>query len=165
MSVCKFRERQPCKNIARDYNLVPAFLGKDKEKERRRGARSPRHHQDGGVGRVEAARHKREKRKNKAAAAGGAKRGKEDGRNREFADIEHLPGFELLSDGEKVLCSSLNLSPKHFVTVKTIIIKDDLPKRQGIPSKSRLPSYLDKVLKKWILNFLTESRWISRDAS
>ncbi|XDA85878.1 hypothetical protein R6Z07F_015634 [Ovis aries] len=42
MSVCKFRERQPCKNIARDYNLVPAFLGKDKEKERRRGARSPR---------------------------------------------------------------------------------------------------------------------------
>ena len=51
------------------------------------------------------------------------------------------------------------------VTVKTIIIKDHLQKRQGIPSKSRLPSYLDKVLKKRILSFLTESGWISRDAS
>ena len=42
MYVLKVRERQWSKNIARDYNLVPAFLGKDKEKERRRGARSPR---------------------------------------------------------------------------------------------------------------------------
>ena len=34
LSLCKFRERQRCKNIARGYNLVPAFLGKDKnEKE------------------------------------------------------------------------------------------------------------------------------------
>ena len=42
MYVRKLRERQRRKNIARDYNLVPAFLGKDKEKEWRRGARSPR---------------------------------------------------------------------------------------------------------------------------
>ena len=103
--------------------------------------------------------------KHEAAAAGGAKRGKEDGWNGEFMAIKHLPGFELLSDREKVLCSSLNLSPARYVTVKTIIIKDHLQKRQGIPSKSRLPSYLDKVLMKRILNFLTESGWISRDAS
>ena len=66
---------------------------------------------------------------------------------------------------EKVLCGSLNLSPMRYVIVKTILIKDHLQKRQGIPSKSRLPGYLDKVLKKRILNFLTESGWISRDAS
>ena len=29
MYVLKVRERQWSKNIARDYNLVPAFLGKD----------------------------------------------------------------------------------------------------------------------------------------
>ena len=57
------------------------------------------------------------------------------------------------------------MSPARYVAVKTIIIKDHLQKREGIPSESRLPSYLDKVLKKRILNFLTESRWISRDAS
>ncbi|KAB0371536.1 hypothetical protein FD755_016474 [Muntiacus reevesi] len=104
----------------------------------------------------EAARHKCEKHKeNKAAAAvatvaGGAKRGKEEGRDGEFAAIKHLPGFELLSDLEKVLCSSLNLSPARYVTMKTIIIKNHLQKHQGIPSKSRLPSYLDKVLQKRI---------------
>ena len=64
-----------------------------------------------------------------------------------------------------MVCSSLNLSPARYLTVKTIIIKDHLQKRRGIPSKSRLPSCLDKVLRKWILNFLIESGWISRDAS
>lgn len=112
----------------------------------------------------EAARHKREKRKENKNTAG-SKRGREDGKEGEFAAIENLQGFEMLSDREKVLCSSLNLSPTRYLTVKTIIIKDHLQKRQGIPSKSRLPSYLDKVLKKRILNFLTESGWISRDAS
>ena len=102
--------------------------------------------------------------KHEAAAAGGAKRGKEDGWNGEFMAIKHLPGFEHLLDHKKVLCSMLNLSPTHYMTVKAII-KDHLQKRQGIPSKSRLPSYLDKVLKKRILSFLTESGWISRDAS
>ena len=66
---------------------------------------------------------------------------------------------------EKVLCGSLNLSPMRYVIVKTILIKDHLQKRQRTPSKSCLPSYLDKVLKKRILNFLTESGWTSRYAS
>nr|XP_031293694.1 transcriptional adapter 2-beta [Camelus dromedarius] len=213
MYVRKLKERQRRKNIARDYNLVPAFLGKDKkEKEKaakrkvtkeekelrlklrplyqfmsckefddlfenmhkekmlRAKIRELQRYRRNGITKMEesaeyeAARHKREKRKENKNAAG-SKRGKEDGKDSEFAAIEHLPGFELLSDREKVLCSSLNLSPARYVTVKTIIIKDHLQKRQGIPSKSRLPSYLDKVLKKRILNFLTESGWISRDAS
>ncbi|XP_016119514.1 transcriptional adapter 2-beta-like, partial [Sinocyclocheilus grahami] len=139
----------------------------------------------------EAARHKREKRKENKSIAG-SKRGssggggaaglgggvgaggglgggvsaiKEEGKDSEFSAIENLSGFELLSDREKVLCNSMNLSPTRYLTVKTIIIKDHLQKRQGIPSKSRLPSYLDKVLKKRILNFLSESGWISREAS
>lgn len=279
MYVRKLRERQRRKNIARDYNLVPAFLGRDrKEKEKEKpgglgvtgasaGAGGPgaagaigsgstsgsvsgpvpgtpkrkitkeekeqrvrlralcqfmahrefeeffenmhkertlrvkvrelQRYRRNGITRLEesveyeAARHKREKRKeNKSLVAskrggsmggglgsgmgggavgagglGGAGGLKEDGKDGEFAAIENLTGFELLSDREKVLCNSLNLSPTRYLTVKTIIIKDHLQKRQGIPAKSRLPSYLDKVLKKRILTFLTESGWISRDAS
>uniref|UniRef100_A0A3Q4GWY0 Transcriptional adapter n=1 Tax=Neolamprologus brichardi TaxID=32507 RepID=A0A3Q4GWY0_NEOBR len=213
MYVRKLRERQRRKNIARDYNLVPSFLGRDKkdkekdktgikitkeEKEQRVRLRAlcqfmahrefeeffenmhkervlrakvrelQRYHRNG-ITRLEesaeyeAARHKREKRKeNKSVVT--SKRGKE-GKDGEFAAIENLTGFELLSDREKVLCNSLNLSPARYLTVKTIIIKDHLQKRQGIPAKSRMPSYLDKVLKKRILTFLTESGWISRDTS
>uniref|UniRef100_A0A3B4UZH8 Transcriptional adapter n=1 Tax=Seriola dumerili TaxID=41447 RepID=A0A3B4UZH8_SERDU len=211
MYVRKLRERQRRKNIARDYNLVPVFLGrdkKDKEKEKpgitkeekeqrirlrglcqfmahrefedffenihkervlRAKVRELQRYRRNGITRLEesaeyeAARHKREKRKeNKSVVT--SKRGKE-GKDGEFAAIENLTGFELLSDREKVLCNSLNLSPARYLTVKTIIIKDHLQKRQGIPAKSRLPSYLDKVLKKRILTFLTESGWISRDTS
>ncbi|KAM6909495.1 transcriptional adapter 2-beta [Xenentodon cancila] len=285
MYVRKLRERQRRKNIARDYNLVPVFLGrdkKDKEKEKPGGAvvvnasgsvggavigcgtvgsgsttamgsgsipntpkrkitkeekeqrvrlrafcqfmahrefedffenmhkervlrakvRELQRYRRNGITHLEesaeyeAARHKREKRKeNKnvvsskrgSAGGGGLSTGmglgsgagggvgvvggigagsgiKEEGKDGEFAAIENLTGFELLSDREKVLCNSLNLSPTRYLTVKTIIIKDHLQKRQGIPAKSRLPSYLDKVLKKRILTFLTESGWISRDA-
>uniref|UniRef100_A0A3B5L966 Transcriptional adaptor 2B n=1 Tax=Xiphophorus couchianus TaxID=32473 RepID=A0A3B5L966_9TELE len=212
MYVRKLRERQRRKNIARDYNLVPGFLGrdkKDKEKEKkitkeekeqrvrlralcqfmahrefeeffenmhkervlRAKVRELQRYRRNGIARLEesaeyeAARHKREKRKeNKNVVA--SKRGiKEESKDGEFATIENLTGFELLSDREKVLCNSLNLSPTRYLTVKTIIIKDHLQKRQGIPAKSRLPGYLDKVLKKRILTFLTESGWISRDAS
>ncbi|XP_053199445.1 transcriptional adapter 2-beta [Scomber japonicus] len=286
MYVRKLRERQRRKNIARDYNLVPAFLGrdkKDKEKEKpgtlgvigtaggvggggaggaatgsgsttaagsgpvpstpkrkitkeekeqrsrlralcqfmahrefedffenmhkervlRAKVRELQRYRRNGITRLdesaeyEAARHKREKRKenksvvtSKRGSGGGGGLGsgiglgggaggvggvagvlgvggiiKEEGKDGEFAAIENLTGFELLSDREKVLCNSLNLSPARYLTVKTIIIKDHLQKRQGIPAKSRLPSYLDKVLKKRILTFLTESGWISRDAS
>uniref|UniRef100_A0A3Q2Y5Q2 Transcriptional adapter n=1 Tax=Hippocampus comes TaxID=109280 RepID=A0A3Q2Y5Q2_HIPCM len=209
MYVRKLRERQRRKNIARDYSLVPVFLGRDKkemrdrdkskiikeEKEQRvrlRGLCQFMAHREveelfenmhkervlrakvrelqrcrrNGIARLdeaaeyEAARHKREKRKeNKSVVV--SKRGAKEG---EFAAIENLTGFELLSDREKVLCNSLNLSPARYLTVKTIIIKDHLQKRQGVPSKSRLPSYLDKVLRKRIVTFLTESGWISRDA-
>lgn len=286
MYVRKLRERQRRKNIARDYNLVPVFLGrdkKDKEKEKpgtlgvmgtaggvggvgagsgavgsgsttaaasgsvpsatkrkitkeekeqrvrlrglcqfmahrefedffenihkervlRAKVRELQRYRRNGITRLEesaeyeAARHKREKRKeNKSvvmpkrgsgggggglgsgmglgggAGGGGIAGGlgggvgiKEEGKDGEFAAIENLAGFELLSDREKVLCNTLNLSPARYLTVKTIIIKDHLQKRQGILAKSRLPSYLDKVLKKRILTFLTESGWISRDAS
>ncbi|KAF3836826.1 hypothetical protein F7725_004290 [Dissostichus mawsoni] len=286
MYVRKLRERQRRKNIARDYNLVPAFLGrdkKDKEKEKpgalgvigtavgvggvavgsgtigsgsttavgsgpvsstpkrkipkeekeqrvrlrglcqfmanrefedffenmhkervlRAKVRELQRYRRNGIARLEesaeyeAARHKREKRKenksvvtSKRGSGGGGGLGsgigfgggagggggiagglgvgcgiKEEGKDGEFAAIENLTGFELLSDREKVLCNSLNLNPARYLTVKTIIIKDHLQKRQGIPAKSRLPSYLDKVLKKRILTFLTESGWISRDAS
>lgn len=286
MYVRKLRERQRRKNIARDYNLVPSFLGrdkKDKEKDKtgmlgvvgsaagvsgtgagggavgsgsmtasgagplpstpkrkitkeekeqrvrlralcqfmahrefeeffenmhkermlRAKVRELQRYRRNGITRLEesaeyeAARHKREKRKenksvvtSKRGSSGGGGLGsgmglgggagggggvagglgvgggiKEEGKDGEFAAIENLTGFELLSDREKVLCNSLNLSPARYLTVKTIIIKDHLQKRQGIPAKSRMPSYLDKVLKKRILTFLTESGWISRDTS
>ncbi|TRY99650.1 hypothetical protein DNTS_018055, partial [Danionella cerebrum] len=273
MYVRKLRERQRRKTIARDYSLVPAFLGRDKKDKERAGGmaavlgtggavamgsaptiiqagplvssatpnqkrkitkeekeqriklrplcqfmpqrefeeffdnmhkermlrakvRELQRYRRNGITRLdesneyEAARHKREKRKeNKSVAGskrgssgggaaglggavgagtglgGGASTIKEEPKDGEFSAIENLSGFELLSDREKVLCNSMNLSPMRYLTIKTIIIKDHLQKRQGIPSKSRLPSYLDKVLKKRILNFLSESGWISRDAS
>ncbi|XP_067847341.1 transcriptional adapter 2-beta [Heptranchias perlo] len=214
MYVRKLKERQRRKNMARDYSLVPVFLGKEKKekplkrkvtkeekelraklrpicqfmsskefddcfdnlhKERtlRAKIRELQRYRRNGITKTEesaeyeAARHKREKRKEMKNSAG-AKRGKDDGSKEaagEFNSMENLPGFDLLSEREKLLCSSLNLSPTRYLTVKTIIIKDYLQKRQGIPSKSRLPSYLDKVLKKRILNFLTESGWIARDTS
>ncbi|PWA30244.1 hypothetical protein CCH79_00018992 [Gambusia affinis] len=178
MYVRKLRERQRRKNIARDYNLVPGFLGrdkKDKEKEKPGGLQViggsvP----TGGSGACSAgvgpasttttgsvpipSTPKRKIIKEE-------KEQREESKDGEFAAIENLTGFELLSDREKVLCNSLSLSPTRYLTVKTIIIKDHLQKRQGIPAKSRLPGYLDKVLKKRILTFLTESGWISRDAS
>lgn len=257
MYVRKLRERQRRKDLARDYSLVPAFLGKErkekggqgtpgvstpptvgvaapsnpakqrkmtkeereqrvrlralcqfmaqrefedffenvqKERALRARVRELQRYRRNGVTRLdeateyEAARHKREKRKeNKTskrsggaigggvslgtggganpspAGAGGAT--KEDAKDGEFSAIEHLTGFELLSDREKLLCSSLSLSPARYLTVKSIIIKDHLQKRQGAPAKSRLPGYLDKLLKRRILNFLTESGWISRDAT
>lgn len=270
MYVRKLRERQRRKNIARDYNLVPGFLGrdrKDKEKDKagapggtggpgggasgpaagagpaasapkrkvtkeekeqrvrlrglcqflaqreledlfesmqkeralRAKVRELQRYRRNGITRLdesaeyEAARHKREKRKeNKSvlsakrggggggglgggmglggvAGAGGGVAGaaglKDEGKEGEFAGMESLAGFELLSDREKVLCGSLSLSPARYLTAKTLIIRDHLQKRQGVPAKSRLPGYLDKVLKKRILTFLTESGWISRDAS
>ncbi|XP_060771924.1 transcriptional adapter 2-beta [Neoarius graeffei] len=261
MYVRKLRERQRRKDVARDYNLVNAFLGREKKdkgsgggasaglappivgstssgsvkrkitkeereqraklralcqfmayrefedffdnmhKERvlRAKVRELQRYRRNGITRLdesaeyEAARHKREKRKeNKSSkrgsgggggggagigigggansgsganTGGGASTIKEEGKDGEFSAIEHLPGFELLSDREKVLCNSLNLSPTRYLTVKTIIIKDHLQKRQGVPAKSRLPGYLDKMLKRRILNFLTESGWISRDAA
>uniref|UniRef100_A0A3P9KY60 Transcriptional adapter n=1 Tax=Oryzias latipes TaxID=8090 RepID=A0A3P9KY60_ORYLA len=211
MYVRKLRERQRRKNIARDYNLVPVFLGRDKKDKEKPGGKITKEEKEqrvrlralcqfmahrefedffenmhkeralrakvrelqryrrNGITRLkesheyDAARQKREKRKENKSVVN-SKRGKE-GKDGEFAAIENLAGFELLSDREKMLCSSLNLTPARYLTVKTIIIKDHLQKRQGIPAKSRLPSYLDKVLKKRILTFLTESGWISRDAS
>ncbi|GCB74593.1 transcriptional adapter 2-beta [Scyliorhinus torazame] len=214
MYVRKLRERQRRKNMARDYSLVPAFLGKErkerplrrkvtkeekelraklrpicqfmsakefddcfdnlhKERALRAKIRELQRYRRNGIAKTEesaeyeAARHKREKRKEMKNNAG-AKRGKDEAGKEtavEFSSMENLAGFDLLSEREKLLCSSLNLSPTRYLTVKTIIIKDYLQKRQGIPSKSRLPSYLDKVLKKRILNFLTESGWIARDTS
>ena len=76
----------------------------------------------------EADRHKWKRRKeNKNLAS--SRIWKEDGKDSEFAAIENFPGLELLSDCKKVLCSSLNLSPACYLTVKTMIIKDHLQKR------------------------------------
>ncbi|XP_060044534.1 transcriptional adapter 2-beta [Erinaceus europaeus] len=215
MYVRKLQERQRRKDLARDYSLVPAFLGRErrererggrrkigkeerelrlrlrplyqllssreldelldnmhKEKQLRAKIRELQRYRRNGITKMEesaeyeAARHKRERRREGRGAGGPrAGRGREDGRDAELAAVEHLPGSELLSDREKLLCGSLGLSPARYVTVKTIIIKDHLQKRQGVPAKSRLPGYLDKVLRKRILAFLTESGWISRDAA
>uniref|UniRef100_S4R4A9 Transcriptional adapter n=1 Tax=Petromyzon marinus TaxID=7757 RepID=S4R4A9_PETMA len=77
--------------------------------------------------------------------------------------LENLPGFQELSEQERLLCTSLGLSPTRYVTIKAILIRDYLQKRQGIPSKPRLPPYLDKSHKKRILSFLTKSGWIARE--
>ncbi|XP_037385411.1 transcriptional adapter 2-beta [Talpa occidentalis] len=213
MYVRKLRERQRRKNIARDYSLVPAFLGRER-RERERGPRRkiPKEERElrlklrplyqfmssreldelfegmhkekllrakirelqryrrNGITRMEdsaefeAARHKRERRKENKGAAG-ARRGREDGRDGELAALEALPGAELLSEREKALCGGLGLSPARYLTAKTLIIRDHLQRRQGLPAKSRLPGYLDKALKRRLLAFLTESGWIAREAS
>ena len=64
-----------------------------------------------------------------------------------------------MSDCDKVLCSSLNLSPTCYVTAKAIVIKGHLQERKSIPPpKSNLPSYRETFLR--ILNFLTQGEWV-----
>jgi len=77
-----------------------------------------------------------------------------------MAALESLPCFQELSEQEKALCVSLGLSPARYVTVKAILIRDYLQKRQGVPSKPRLPGNLEKSHKKRIINFLAKSGWV-----
>ncbi|XP_070578338.1 transcriptional adapter 2-beta-like [Ptychodera flava] len=119
----------------------------------------------------ESARHKREKRKEnkKKMASSGSKRGVKEEKIREekvndlndFQDMKYSQGFNYLSEKEKKLCKSMGMKPARYVTIKTIVIKDHLLRRQGIPTKTRYPSNLDKAHRKRIINFLTNSGWIS----
>lgn len=54
-----------------------------------------------------------------------------------LAAIKNLPVFKLLSDCDKLLCSSLNLSPTCYVTAKAIVIKGHLQERQSILAKEQ----------------------------
>lgn len=76
-----------------------------------------------------------------------------------------LSGFNLLSPREKKLCISIGLSPTTYITIKTCIIKDYLQRRQGVPLKIRFPNNLDKSHRRKIVNFLSDSGWISATGS
>uniref|UniRef100_A0A4W2FRA9 Uncharacterized protein n=1 Tax=Bos indicus x Bos taurus TaxID=30522 RepID=A0A4W2FRA9_BOBOX len=108
-----------------------------------------RHHKDGGVGRVRGGPAQAREVQGEQGGGGGGRQARQGGRPGWRVRGHRAPsGLRALVDREKVMCNSLNLSPARYVTVKTIIIKDHLQKRRGIPSKSRLPSCLDKVLRK-----------------
>ncbi|CAH1264217.1 transcriptional adapter 2-beta-like isoform X1 [Branchiostoma lanceolatum] len=133
----------------------------------------------------EAARYKREKRKeNKkkmaspaaskkgGALAGGKKPEEKEGKksadekdsgsdSEKYQGIKSAPCFNLLSEREKTLCSSMGMNPAKYMTVKTIIIKDHVQRRQGIPTKTRYPQNLDKLHRKRIISFLADSGWIT----
>ncbi|XP_033624165.1 transcriptional adapter 2-beta-like [Asterias rubens] len=78
----------------------------------------------------------------------------------EFQAIKSSPGFNFLSDREKRLCNSMKMKPARYITLKTVIIRDHLMRRQGLPCKTRYPSNLDKSHRKRITNYLTKSGWI-----
>ncbi|XP_022101292.1 transcriptional adapter 2-beta-like isoform X2 [Acanthaster planci] len=78
----------------------------------------------------------------------------------EFQAIKASPGFSYLSDREKRLCSSMKMKPARYITLKTVIIRDHLMRRQGLPCKTRYPSNLDKSHRKRITNYLAKSGWI-----
>ncbi|XP_078000757.1 transcriptional adapter 2-beta-like [Glandiceps talaboti] len=119
----------------------------------------------------ESARHKREKRKEnkKKMALTGSKRGVKEEKVKEekvsdvndFQEMKYTQGFNYLSEKEKKLCKSMGMKPARYVTIKAIVIKDHLLRRQGIPTKTRYPSNLDKANRKRIITFLSNSGWIS----
>ncbi|KAL0970453.1 hypothetical protein UPYG_G00242200 [Umbra pygmaea] len=228
MYVRKLRERQRRKNVARDYNLVPIFLGRDKKEKPGilsvvGGGGSGGTVGGGAVGNLptptapavmpgvpavqtvpkrKITKEEKEQRvklrgmcqfmaqrefedffdnmhkelgkaaKVMRAAAPPARTASRDWKSRPSTSTRrHDTNGRSAKRIRAWLRQKLGVAedraqgPSRYLTAKTIIIKDQLQKRQGIPSKSRLPSYLDKVLKKRILSFLTESGWISRDAS
>ncbi|XP_072021654.1 transcriptional adapter 2-beta-like isoform X1 [Amphiura filiformis] len=78
----------------------------------------------------------------------------------EFKAIKSSPGFNFLSDREKKLCNSMKMRPARYITLKALIIKDHLLRKQGIPHKTRYPSNLDKTHRRRIFNYMTKSGWI-----
>jgi len=76
-------------------------------------------------------------------------------------DIESLPCCRLLSIKEKKLCSLLRLRPTHYVTLKTLILKDHgVQKPKRVQAKTGLEN-TDKSMRRKIVNFMIKSGWIS----
>ncbi|XP_074600300.1 transcriptional adapter 2-beta-like [Brevipalpus obovatus] len=64
---------------------------------------------------------------------------------------------KLLSIREKKLCSSLNLTPRQYIQLKTLIIKEHL--REVGKSKSALEN-VDKNVRRKLVNFIAQNGWI-----
>jgi len=79
-----------------------------------------------------------------------------------FADqMKNCATYKLLSPVERQLCASIHMKPGFYITIKTIILKDNLLRRQGVQVKTRYPPNLDKTHRKHIMNFLKESGWVA----
>ncbi|XP_064601983.1 transcriptional adapter 2-beta-like [Liolophura sinensis] len=86
---------------------------------------------------------------------------KDDNEEEEEAkELSAMPGYVMLSDRERKLCSSIGMTPANYITIKTCIIKDYLQRKQGYPVKIRYPSGLDKTHRRKIMSFLTDNGWI-----
>jgi len=81
--------------------------------------------------------------------------------SREEVDVSLLAGAELLSVREKKLCRSLGLRPASYITLKAVLLKDHLLRRQGVPVKACHPYGLDKIRRRRIINFMVSSGWIT----
>ncbi|KAJ8044791.1 Transcriptional adapter 2-beta [Holothuria leucospilota] len=77
-----------------------------------------------------------------------------------FYGLRSSHGFKYLSDRERKLCNSMRMKPARYITLKGLIIKDHSLRRQGIQTKTKYPSNLDKGHRKRIVNFLVKSGWI-----
>ncbi|KXJ10245.1 Transcriptional adapter 2-beta [Exaiptasia diaphana] len=81
--------------------------------------------------------------------------------NQEFLDeIKSSSCFDLLSSREVQLCSTMQMKPGFYLTIKIIILKDNLLRRQGVQVKTRYPPNLDKTHRRLIVSYLKESGWI-----
>jgi len=71
------------------------------------------------------------------------------------------PCFQLMSDKEKQLCSSIQLKCSRYLTLKTFILNEYSVRRYGGQFKSRVPPYLTPVLKKTLKEFFAQCGWIN----
>ncbi|KDR23950.1 transcriptional adapter 2-beta isoform X1 [Zootermopsis nevadensis] len=87
-----------------------------------------------------------------------SREGVESGGEANRPDISTLPGYHLLSTCEIKLCSSLNLKPSQYITLKAILLRDHLqkgPKKEDVlPTSSSGPET-------HVLNYLVSSGWIT----
>ncbi|MPC10926.1 Transcriptional adapter 2B [Portunus trituberculatus] len=80
--------------------------------------------------------------------------------------ISSLPGYHLLSQRERKLCSATNIKPSQYIAYKAVLLKDEGDKQQsGVgPSTRRgacTPQGLDSQAQRMITNFMTQAGWIS----
>lgn len=67
--------------------------------------------------------------------------------------------YQFLSDKERQLCCNLQMKCTRYLTIKGILLKDFVAKRQGIQSKTRYPPNLTKHQRRIIVEFLNEAGW------
>lgn len=70
------------------------------------------------------------------------------------------PSWRLLSESEKRLCKSTNLSPSQYVSLKTFLIKEHNQKKKKGAAQRLFTDDIDKTVRRRIVDFLTRNNWI-----
>jgi hypothetical protein len=80
-------------------------------------------------------------------------------------DFAHLPGYNLLSSREVLLCQRTRLTPEQYLEVKNVLIQESLLKglldREGPGSSKRALVRIDVERRGDVIDFLVRAGWVS----